>query len=120
MGVISITTTQLAIVLNSIAVLFLIIGLFFLYKCKQKVLGMLKQVFTLFIWATISGILFKMIIIFTDLKLIPELFSYNSLAIVPIALFLVGIRYFYKSITSAQTSPPRHHRNHHRKHHRRR
>jgi len=119
--IIVLTTAQLAIVLDSLSILFLIIGIFFLYKCQEKVLGTIKKAFSYFIAAFTTIIILKGLVILSNLQNLGS-FTYDSFVLIPIILFFMGIVSFYKSITNMPA--PRHYKRKidHRKkrHHRRR
>lgn len=118
--VIVFTTSQLAIILDSISVLLLIIGIFFLYECKEKVLGTIKKAFAYFIASFTTMIILKGLVILSNLENLGS-FSYDSFIAIPVFLFLMGIISFYKSI--ANVPAPRHYKrkiDHRRKRHHRR
>ena len=119
--VIILTTAQLGIVLDSLSILFLIIGIFFLYECKQKVLGTIKRAFVYFISAFTTLIFIKGLAILNNLGNLGS-FAYDSFAVIPIFLLFLGIISFYKSITNVP-APKHYHRkidHRRRRHHRRR
>jgi hypothetical protein len=119
--IIVLTTSQLAIVLDSLSVLFLIIGIFFLYECREKVLGTIKKAFAYFIASFTTMIILKGLVILSNLENLGS-FSYDSFIVIPIILFFMGIISFYKSITNVPA--PRHYKrkidHRRRRHHRRR
>jgi len=118
--VIVLTTSQLAIILDSLSVLFLIAGIFFLYECREKVLGTIKKAFSYFIASFAIIIILKGLVILSNLQNLGS-FPYDSFIVIPIIFFFMGIISFYKSITNVPA--PRHYNrkiDHRRKHHHRR
>lgn len=118
--VIVLTTSQLAVILDSLSILFLITGIFFLYKCQEKVLGTIKRAFSYFIASFTTIIILKGLVILSNLQNFGS-FTYDSFILIPIILFFLGIVSFYRSITNVPA--PRHYKrkiDHRRKHHHRR
>lgn len=112
---ISITSSQLAIALNVLSILFFLASIFFLTWIKKRVSENLNKTFIYLIIAAAGIILIKVLAVFADINIISS-FVYDSLIIIPTFFFLLAVISFYKSI--AQQVKHRNPRPHHRVHHR--
>ena len=113
---ISITSSQLAVALNLLSILFFITSIFFLVWIKKKVAENLSRTFVYLIITSAGMILVKVLAILADIDVINS-FVYDSLIVVSAFFFLLAVISFYKSIAQ-QIKPKRAPRTHHRVNHR--
>ncbi len=111
----SISQENLSAVLNTITILFFLIGIFLLGWIRKRVSENLNKTL-IYLMISLSGaIIVKLLVILMDLNIIGQ-FVYESFIMIPAVFFLIGIVSFYKSVVKEVRLPV--HRVHHRIHHR--